>query len=135
MITGCRPQKRCHSCREKDVVVTSVAEYGSNYLAYLQLHERTGITIAVCRETPQGAAHPFGPCYPTPCAPERRGTTGAEASAFHLTTWCLLPVAVSRSRAAHHLPSTVNTLHEQGSQPELLPNLHVLGWPQLLATG
>ena len=37
-----------------DRLLTSVAEYGSNYLAYLQLAKRTGVQIQVVPETAQG---------------------------------------------------------------------------------
>ncbi|WIA32612.1 hypothetical protein OEZ86_003415 [Tetradesmus obliquus] len=37
-----------------DVILTSVAEYGSNYLAFLQAQKRTGVRIQVIPETPEG---------------------------------------------------------------------------------
>lgn len=40
--------------RPGDVVLTSLCEYGSNYIALLQLQRRTGIDIKVIPETPAG---------------------------------------------------------------------------------
>lgn len=37
-----------------DVIITSKAEYGSNFIAYLQMQRRVGISIQVVNETPQG---------------------------------------------------------------------------------
>eukprot|EP00887_Chlorella_sp_A99_P004639 scaffold4.g4639.t1 len=39
--------------RPGDRLLTSVAEYGSNYIAYLQLAKRTGVRIQVVPETPE----------------------------------------------------------------------------------
>ena len=36
-----------------DRLLTSVAEYGSNYIAYLQLSKRTGVQVQVIPETPE----------------------------------------------------------------------------------
>ncbi|KAF6262168.1 aminotransferase class V [Scenedesmus sp. NREL 46B-D3] len=37
-----------------DVILTSLAEYGSNYLAYLQVQKRSGVRVEVIQETPDG---------------------------------------------------------------------------------
>lgn len=37
-----------------DRIITSVSEYGSNYIAYLQLAKRTGVLIEVVPETQEG---------------------------------------------------------------------------------
>lgn len=36
------------------LIITSVAEYGSNYLAYLQMQKRFGVDIRIIEETPDG---------------------------------------------------------------------------------
>lgn len=38
-----------------DRVVTAVAEYGSNFIAYLQVCQRIGVVVEVCPELPSGA--------------------------------------------------------------------------------